>query len=74
MADIKAAEPEVAAQLLPPPEEAIADGEQSADRGTPWRGFLRSGPVRHLPAGHISLSKAVCCFGNAMRNTRGAGR
>ena len=47
MAGIKETEPDVAAQLLPPPEEEAADGAQPADRITPWRGFLRSGPVRH---------------------------
>jgi MFS family permease len=52
MADIKATEPEVAAQLLPATEEATADGAQPADRGTPWRGFLRSGPVSRFLAGH----------------------
>ena len=46
MAGIRDSEPEVAAQLLPPPEEATEDSERAADRGTPWRGFLRSGPVR----------------------------
>ena len=46
MAGIKESEPEVAAQLLPAPDEPAKDGEQAAKRVTPWRGFLRSGPVR----------------------------
>ena len=48
MAGIQESEPEVAAQLLPAPEEPVQDGEQPTDRLTPWRGFLRSGPVRPL--------------------------
>lgn len=48
MAGIKESEPEVAALLLPPPEAPAKDGDQAVERITPWRGFLRSGPVRRF--------------------------
>ncbi len=56
MAGIKESEPEVAALLLPPPEAPAKDGEQAVERITPWRGFLRSGPVsRSHVHGHLCL-------------------
>ena len=65
MAGIKQSEPEVAAQLLPAPDEPVKDGEQAVERVTPWRGFLRSGPVsRFCFHGHllkrVSLGTIFC--------------
>lgn len=46
MAGIKATEPDVARRLVSEPQESSG----GAARITPWRGFLRSGPVRPGPA------------------------
>lgn len=48
MAGIKESEPEVASRLVSEPhEQSTAAG---APRITPWRGFMRSGPVRSGPS------------------------
>ena len=44
MSGIKESEPEVARRLVSEPQELSAVA--GAARITPWRGFLRSGPVR----------------------------
>ena len=65
MAGIKESEPEVAALLLPAPDEPAKDGEQAAERITPWRGFLRSGPVSRCRVhGHVlnRASWTCCCW------------